>query len=66
MLPVLQLYPQGYDAQKECSEAKLYWMILELPVFQKSAGKICEVSLKASLKKVYLVFHYYRHFQKMK
>lgn len=48
---VLQLYPQGDEDQKECLEAKLYWMILELTVFQKSAGKFCKVSLKASLKK---------------
>lgn len=51
MVFVLQLYPQGYEEQKERLEAKLYWMILELLVFQKFAGKICNMSLKASLKK---------------
>lgn len=50
VLFVLQLYPQGYKEEKNCSE-KFCWMILESPDFQKYAGKIYEVSLKASLKK---------------
>lgn len=52
---VVQLCPPGWDRQKERSEAKLCWMILELPVFQKAAGKICGVSLKVSLEKAFNV-----------
>lgn len=49
VLFVSQLYPQGYKEEKNCSE-KFCWMILESSEFQKYAGKIYEVSLKASLK----------------
>lgn len=52
---VVQLCPLGSDRQKERSEAKLCWMILELPVFQKAVGKVCRVSLKMSLKKAFNV-----------
>lgn len=50
VLFVLQLYPRGYKEEKNFS-AKFCWMILESPDLQKSAGKIYEVSLKASLEK---------------
>lgn len=55
VLFVSQLYPQGYKEEKNCSE-KFCWMILESSEFQKYAGKIYEVSLKASLKKSILCF----------
>lgn len=51
MLSGLRLCPQAHQEQEERYEAKLCWMILELPVCPESAGKICEGSSKASLKK---------------